>query len=109
MESNVIDLWPMALGLFGGLALFLFGLDQLTYTLKAVAGTRMRNVLARVTTNRFKGVLAGAFTTGVIQSSSIGVQPPAAPQPPRSMCSPGTTFQLLDMVSGPGFSTGSAS
>ncbi len=71
MDSNVIDVWPMALGLFGGLALFLFGLDQLTYTLKAVAGARMRNVLARVTTNRFKGVLAGAFTTGVIQSSSV--------------------------------------
>ncbi len=71
METNVINIWPMALGLLGGLALFLFGLDQLTAMLKATAGARMRNVLARVTTNRFKGVLAGAFTTGVIQSSSV--------------------------------------
>ena len=71
MDNNVIDLWPMALGLLGGLAIFLFGLDLLTDMLKATAGTRMRNVLARVTTNRFKGVLAGAFTTGVIQSSSV--------------------------------------
>ena len=71
MESNVIDVWSMVIGLLGGLAIFLFGLDQLTDMLKATAGVRMRNVLARVTTNRFKGVLAGAFTTGVIQSSSV--------------------------------------
>jgi len=61
----------MSIGLLGGLALFLFGLDQLTDMLKATAGARMRDVLARVTTNRFKGVLAGGFTTAVIQSSSV--------------------------------------
>jgi phosphate:Na+ symporter len=57
--------------LLGGLAIFLFGLDQLTDMLKATTGTRMRDLLARVTTNRFKGVLAGGFTTAVIQSSSV--------------------------------------
>ena len=61
----------MGLGLLGGLAIFLFGLDQLTDTLKATAGTRLRDVLARATTNRFTGVLAGGFTTAVIQSSSV--------------------------------------
>ena len=61
----------MLIGLLGGLAIFLFGLDQLTDMLKATAGARMRDVLARVTTNRFKGVLAGGFTTAVIQSSSV--------------------------------------
>ena len=71
METAAIDTWTMITQLFGGLALFLFGLDQLTDMLKASAGTRMRDLLARVTTNRFKGVLAGGFTTAVIQSSSV--------------------------------------
>jgi phosphate:Na+ symporter len=61
----------MVVGLLGGLAVFLFGLDQLTTMLKATAGPRLREVLARATTNRFKGVLAGGFTTAVIQSSSV--------------------------------------
>lgn len=61
----------MIIRLLGGLAIFLFGLDQLTDMLKASTGTRMRDLLARVTTNRFKGVLAGGFTTAVIQSSSV--------------------------------------
>lgn len=71
METDSLAWGQMAMGLFGGLAVFLFGLDQLTTSLKAVAGARMRDVLAGATTNRFKGVLAGAFTTAVIQSSSV--------------------------------------
>jgi phosphate:Na+ symporter len=61
----------MSIGLLGGLALFLFGLDQLTDMLKATAGGRMRDLLSTVTTSRFRGVLAGGFTTAVIQSSSV--------------------------------------
>ena len=71
MENGTIDMMEMSLGLLGGLAIFLFGLDQLTDMLKATAGTRLRDVLARATTNRFKGVLAGGFTTAIIQSSSV--------------------------------------
>jgi len=69
--NGTIDTMEIVLGLLGGLAIFLFGLDQLTDMLKAAAGTRLRNVLARATTNRFTGVLAGGFTTAVIQSSSV--------------------------------------
>jgi phosphate:Na+ symporter len=71
LETATIDTWTMIIQLLGGLAIFLFGLSQLTDMLKASAGTRMRDLLARVTTNRFKGVLAGGFTTAVIQSSSV--------------------------------------
>ena len=71
MDTVTLDTWTMITRLLGGLAIFLFGLDQLTDMLKATTGTRMRDLLARVTTNRFKGVLAGAFTTAVIQSSSV--------------------------------------
>ncbi len=71
MDSSAFDTVEMLIGLLGGLAIFLFGLDQLTSMLKATAGARLRDVLARATTNRFKGVLAGGFTTAVIQSSSV--------------------------------------
>ena len=61
----------MAVNLAGGLALFLFGIDQMTEGLKSVAGERMRNVLARLTSNRFMGAMTGAFVTSIIQSSSV--------------------------------------
>jgi len=62
---------PMAMHLVGGLALFLFGIDQMTEGLKSVAGERMRVVLARLTSNRFMGAMTGAFVTSIIQSSSV--------------------------------------
>lgn len=61
----------MAIQLFGGLALFLFGIEQMTESLKVVAGERMRAVLARLTSNRYMGALTGAFVTAIIQSSSV--------------------------------------
>ena len=61
----------MTIELLGGLALFLFGMDQMTVALKAVAGDRMRKVLAKLTSSRFMGALTGAFVTAVIQSSSV--------------------------------------
>jgi phosphate:Na+ symporter len=61
----------MAMTLFGGLALFLFGMDQMTGTLRVIAGERMKSVLEKLTANRFTGVLAGAFFTSIIQSSSV--------------------------------------
>jgi phosphate:Na+ symporter len=71
VESSTFNTFEMVIGLLGGLAIFLFGLDQLTGMLKATAGAQLRDLLARATTNRFKGVLAGGFTTAVIQSSSV--------------------------------------
>lgn len=66
-----IDWAVMAMGLFGGLALFLFGMEQMANALKAVAGERMKDILAKLTTNRFMGAVTGAFVTAVIQSSSV--------------------------------------
>jgi phosphate:Na+ symporter len=70
-EGSQPELFPLFMGLFGGLALFLHGLDQLSTSLKAVAGTRMKFILSRLTTNRFTAVLTGAAVTAVIQSSSV--------------------------------------
>ena len=61
----------MGMSLFGGLALFLFGMDQMADALKAVAGERMKAILAKLTTNRFMGAGTGAFITAIIQSSSV--------------------------------------
>ncbi len=66
-----IDWAVMGMKLFGGLALFLFGMEQMAESLKAVAGERMKTILAKLTTNRFMGAITGAFVTAVIQSSSV--------------------------------------
>jgi phosphate:Na+ symporter len=70
-DQEAMQWWNMGMKLFGGLALFLFGMDQMADALKAVAGERMKLILARLTTNRFMGAVTGAFVTAVIQSSSV--------------------------------------
>jgi len=70
-EEVSVDWGIMAMQLFGGLALFLFGMEQMADALKAVAGERMKAILAKLTTNRFMGAITGAFVTAVIQSSSV--------------------------------------
>lgn len=59
------------IGMLGGLALFLFGMEQMSHALKAIAGNGLRIILARLTTNRFTGAAAGAIVTSIIQSSSV--------------------------------------
>ena len=66
-----LDLFALSMGLFGGLALFLFGLDQLSEGLKQAAGDRLKMLLTRLTANRFLGVLTGALVTGILNSSSV--------------------------------------
>lgn len=61
---------PDFLGLLGGLALFLYGMQMMSSGLEAAAGSRMKMILERLTANRFLGVLVGAAITAVIQSSS---------------------------------------
>lgn len=57
-------------GLVGGLALFLFGMHLMSEGLESVAGSGMKKILEKLTSNRFVGILAGAGITAVIQSSS---------------------------------------
>ena len=61
---------PTLLGLLGGLALFLYGMNLMTDSLQSVAGDRMKSILSAVTRNPVLGVLAGALATAVLQSSS---------------------------------------
>ena len=58
------------LSLFGGLALFLYGMQMMSTGLEAAAGNKMKSILEKLTSNRIKGVVVGAIITAVIQSSS---------------------------------------
>ena len=69
--SPTLDLLAMTMGLGGGLALFLYGMRKMSDALKTVAGARLKDVLGRLTTNRFTGALSGAMITAIIQSSSV--------------------------------------
>ena len=60
----------IVLGLLGGLALFLYGMQMMSSGLEAAAGNRMKGILERLTSNRILGVAVGAVITAVIQSSS---------------------------------------
>lgn len=60
----------LVLSLLGGLALFMYGMQMMSSNLEAVAGNRMKQILERLTANRFLGVLVGAGITALIQSSS---------------------------------------
>jgi len=57
--------------LAAGLALFLFGLQLLTDGLKDIAGASLPEVLGKMTSNRFKGLFAGAAITALLNSSTI--------------------------------------
>ena len=58
------------MSLLGGLALFLYGMQMMSTGLEAAAGDRMKQILERLTANRFLGVAVGAGITAAIQSSS---------------------------------------
>lgn len=57
-------------GLCGGLAVFLFGMNQMSESLQKAAGEKMRTILGILTKNPVMGALAGALVTAVLQSSS---------------------------------------
>ncbi len=58
------------LTLVGSLGLFLFGMKMMSEALQRVAGSRMRNILSAMTSNRFLAVFTGFLVTVIIQSSS---------------------------------------
>lgn len=64
------ELMSTLLGLFGGLAIFIFGMNMMSESLQKVAGNKMKKVIGFLTMNPVMGVLAGVITTAVLQSSS---------------------------------------
>ena len=58
------------LTMFGGLALFLYGMDTMGQGLEKLSGGRLEKILEKLTSNPIKAVLLGTCVTAVIQSSS---------------------------------------
>ncbi|WBA18887.1 Na/Pi cotransporter family protein [Salinivibrio kushneri] len=71
VNTSSIHYPTMLMGLLGGLALFLYGMDKMSKALKNAAGSRLKALLAKLTTNRVAGVFTGAGVTATIQSSSV--------------------------------------
>lgn len=67
---NLLFNEQLMFGLVGGLGLFLFGMKVMSEGLQKVAGDKMRQILAALTSNRFIGTLVGLAVTAIIQSSS---------------------------------------
>ena len=58
------------LQLFGGLSLFLFGMNVMSKALEQRAGKQLKSILGKLTANPLKGFLLGFLVTAIIQSSS---------------------------------------
>lgn len=63
---NEVAFWTLTLG---GLGLFLYGITNLSKTLKRMASSRLSNVINKLSSNPFMGLLIGAGFTAIIQSS----------------------------------------
>lgn len=60
----------MLIQLFGGLGLFLYGMDLMGEGLKKAAGNKLKDILNKVTSNPIKALALGTIVTMIIQSSS---------------------------------------
>ena len=69
--TDEINWFFLAIGLLGGLSLFLYGMERMSDALKNVAGEKMKDILAMLSNNRILGMITGAIVTAVIQSSSV--------------------------------------
>lgn len=65
-----MDVFQILITLFGGLALFIYGMNLMSDGLQKAAGEKMERILGVLTRNPLMGVLAGALVTAVLQSSS---------------------------------------
>ncbi|WP_319200154.1 Na/Pi cotransporter family protein [uncultured Ilyobacter sp.] len=55
----------------GGLGMFLYGMDLMSKSFQEIAGNRLREIIHKMTSNTFRGILVGTFITAIIQSSSV--------------------------------------
>lgn len=65
-----MEIWTMAITLLGGLAFFLYGMNVMSSGLERMAGSKLEQILKRMTSNKFKSFLLGFGITVAIQSSS---------------------------------------
>jgi phosphate:Na+ symporter len=70
MEMDTYSILLKVIMALGGLGLFLIGMKNMGEGLELAAGSKLRNLLEKITSNKFIAMLVGVLVTGVIQSSS---------------------------------------
>ena len=58
----------IAFKLLGSLALLIYGMKMMSEALQKMAGSQLRHILAKMTTNRLMGMLTGTLVTCAVQS-----------------------------------------
>ncbi|HMN75747.1 MAG TPA: Na/Pi cotransporter family protein [Burkholderiaceae bacterium] len=71
MDHEPLPLVAMLIGLVGGLALFLHGMTMMSGAMRAMAGSRLNDIMARLARNRFGALLTGMGITSIVQSSTV--------------------------------------
>ena len=71
MDYESLSLAPMLIGLAGGLALFLHGMTTMSNAMRAMAGSRLKTIMAGLAGNRFSALLTGIGITSIVQSSTV--------------------------------------
>ncbi len=74
MAENPVDyelILQMVFGVIGGLGIFLLGMKNMSEGMQAIAGNKLRRMIAAVTGNRLKACAVGTAVTTVVQSSSV--------------------------------------
>lgn len=66
-----LNLFDMFVGLGAGLAIFFFGVYQMTEGMRTAAAEKVKAILERFTKNRVSAVLTGTLATAILDSSSI--------------------------------------
>lgn len=64
------DYFMVSLKLLGALGLLIYGMKMMSDALQKLAGSGLRHILAKMTTNRITGMMTGTFVTCAVQSSS---------------------------------------
>ncbi len=62
--------WTEVIGLMGGLALFLYGMRLMSEGMELLAGSRLKPILEKLTSNRILAMTVGVLLTAVVQSSN---------------------------------------
>ena len=66
-----MDLYFSVLQLTGGLAVFIYGIEQLSDGLEKAAGAKLLSFLEKAAGNRINGILFGTTAVGILQSSGM--------------------------------------
>jgi phosphate:Na+ symporter len=72
-KGTVVEVswFDLSTGLLGGVVVFLLGFERLTRAMQSAAGSKLTELLGRLSARPITGALSGASVTAVIQSSSV--------------------------------------